>query len=387
QDKTVRLWSGEVDSWSCVAVVSGCPEAITSATWNPVVPMEFVTGSDDGSVRVWHISGAEAGDVSIRMRWSSYIGQLYVVGLTFKGAVGLSSLSERLLIQRDAISEDLEGDDLEPREEIDDLPPLVKDEPPKVLIVGAGLAGFYLGLLLEATGIPYEIFERVAETKPLGGVMALSGNILCSFERMGIFDKLARDSKPTYDAMYYSAELKTTAHICVQDEVTGYKDIYLRADLYNLLFNKIPTHKIHMSKKSSRVMLRFSNNTTVHGDILVRADGAHSGVRNHRYKTLHEQGLLPKGDTKTMNKGYMYLLGTTLPLDPNGERYKDLVAEDSECSFHIGDNSMLFTWMTYTTTGNRICWNVVIQSELAEIEEDQFRQSDWAPERNGRILD
>lgn len=56
-----------------------------------------------------------------------------------------------------------------------DLPPLVKDEPPKVLIVGAGLAGLYLGLLLETAGIPYEIFERIAEVKPLGGVMALSG--------------------------------------------------------------------------------------------------------------------------------------------------------------------------------------------------------------------
>lgn len=45
------------------------------------------------------------------------------------------------------------------------------------------------------------------------------GNILCSFEQMGIFDELVRVSKPTYDATYYSAELKKTAHICVQDEM------------------------------------------------------------------------------------------------------------------------------------------------------------------------
>lgn len=45
------------------------------------------------------------------------------------------------------------------------------------------------------------------------------GNILCSFEQMGIFDEMARVSKPTYDATYYSAELKKTAHICVQDEM------------------------------------------------------------------------------------------------------------------------------------------------------------------------
>ena len=58
RDKTARLWSGEVDSWSCVAVVSGCSETVRCVAWNPVVPLEFVTGSDDGSIRVWHISDA-----------------------------------------------------------------------------------------------------------------------------------------------------------------------------------------------------------------------------------------------------------------------------------------------------------------------------------------
>ncbi|OAQ32687.1 WD40 repeat-like protein, partial [Linnemannia elongata AG-77] len=53
RDKTARLWSGEVDRWSCVAVVSGYSGVVTSVAWNPVVPLEFVTGSDDGSVRVW----------------------------------------------------------------------------------------------------------------------------------------------------------------------------------------------------------------------------------------------------------------------------------------------------------------------------------------------
>ncbi|KAG9069560.1 hypothetical protein KI688_010464 [Linnemannia hyalina] len=103
EDKTVRLWSGEADSWSYVAVVSKCLEAFTSVTWNPVAPMEFVTGSDDGSVRVWRISGAEAGNVSVYMHWGSHVGELCAADLTFKSAVGLSSLSHRLLVQRGAV--------------------------------------------------------------------------------------------------------------------------------------------------------------------------------------------------------------------------------------------------------------------------------------------
>lgn len=39
---------------------------------------------------------------------------------------------------------------------------------PKVIIVGAGLGGITLGILLEKAGIPYEIFERAPEVKPLG---------------------------------------------------------------------------------------------------------------------------------------------------------------------------------------------------------------------------
>ncbi|OAQ31265.1 WD40 repeat-like protein [Linnemannia elongata AG-77] len=115
RDKTVRLWSGEVDSWSCVAVINGYSEAVTSVAWNPVVPLEFVTGSEDGSVRLWRISGAEAGNLSVRMQWGSHIGQLCAADLTFKGAVDLSPIYRKLLVQRGAINDSLlpEGDEPE----------------------------------------------------------------------------------------------------------------------------------------------------------------------------------------------------------------------------------------------------------------------------------
>ena len=46
--------------------------------------------------------------------------------------------------------------------------PNLANKRPKVLIVGAGLAGITLAMLLEKTNIPYEIFERAAAVKPLG---------------------------------------------------------------------------------------------------------------------------------------------------------------------------------------------------------------------------
>lgn len=46
--------------------------------------------------------------------------------------------------------------------------PNLANKRPKVLIIGAGLAGITLAMLLERTNIPYEIFERAAAVKPLG---------------------------------------------------------------------------------------------------------------------------------------------------------------------------------------------------------------------------
>ena len=41
-------------------------------------------------------------------------------------------------------------------------------EKPAVLIVGAGLGGVTLGLILEAAGVPYAIYEKATTVKPLG---------------------------------------------------------------------------------------------------------------------------------------------------------------------------------------------------------------------------
>ncbi|KAF9903441.1 hypothetical protein EC991_003814 [Linnemannia zychae] len=276
-----------------------------------------------------------------------------------------------------------------------DLSPLVTDSPPRVLIAGAGLAGLFLGVLLEKAGIPYDIYERTAEIKPIGAIMCLSASILPAFEQLGLYEELRSISKPGGGlATFYTDDLKVVSSSrSLPDDLVGYDPAFFgRPDLYNMLFKKIPSEKIHMSKKvlsfqqnHEGVMLRFSDNTTVHGDILVGADGTHSSIRQHLYKTLDQQGLLPKEDTKEMSKGYISLVGTTDALDP--AKYPCLTQRECEVSFVIGDKNTPYTWVLFSIPGNRMSWNVIVQIGVDETADAQFKSSDWVPQQNQEMMD
>jgi len=117
--------------------------------------------------------------------------------------------------------------------------------------------------------------------------------------------------------------------------------MFARSKLYDFFLSKIPADRIHFSKKVMSIMqnregamIRCSDGTTYHGDILVGADGAYSAVRQSLFKQLQDKSLLPPMDSKELNKGYTCLVGTTHPLSPEeypivaksiGEQYQFIV--------------------------------------------------------------
>lgn len=134
----------------------------------------------------------------------------------------------------------------------------------------------------------------------------------------------------------------------VQIRVGYDRILFARPELSDMLFKKIPSNKIHLSKKivsfdqnQDSVTLTFDDNTIAQGDILVGADGAHSSVRKHLFKCLLKQGVLPKADTKEMDRGYISLVGTTDALDPI--KYPGILEEDSESFYIIGDKKTPYT--------------------------------------------
>ncbi|GJJ68677.1 hypothetical protein EMPS_01023 [Entomortierella parvispora] len=216
------------------------------------------------------------------------------------------------------------------------LPPTSDGKNPNVIIVGAGISGLYLAILLDKAGIPYEIYERAKEVKPLGSVMSLNGSILASMEQ-------------------------------------------------------VPKERIHFSKKvlsmeqnKDGVMIRCADNTTYHGDVLVGADGAYSGVRQSLYKMLERKKVLPPSDAEDMNKGFNCLVGTTDPMDP--VKYPVVAREDSIFSQVIGKGTH-YTWAEFNVPENRICWVVVSQlATLGEAEKTRFRNSTWGSESHADMI-
>ncbi|KAF9182239.1 hypothetical protein BGZ51_004857 [Haplosporangium sp. Z 767] len=262
-----------------------------------------------------------------------------------------------------------------------------------VLIVGAGLGGLMLGALLELAGIDYCIFERAVKVKPLGSVMALGANILPVFEQLGILDELRKISLPVPSMEIYDVDMKLKGKMKLgkHKDISGYESIvFARPDLYELMLKQVPPQKIMMSKrilrteeKDDQVFIYCSDNSIYQGDILVGADGAYSGVRQSLYKRLNEKGLLPKSDLGDFTIASTLATGVAKPADP--DKYPQLKDPFVHFSSVMGGGRRV--WSSVNVPGNQICWTLIYQfKNVAEAREQQFRNSEWAPETNEAML-
>ncbi|KAF8932087.1 hypothetical protein BGZ58_007228, partial [Dissophora ornata] len=244
---------------------------------------------------------------------------------------------------------------------------------PVVMIVGGGLGGLMLGILLEKINVPYHIFERASEVKPLGkyidsksrrlekkvrytyelsrvimagSAMALSVNIMPVFEQLGLLDEIYKFSVSSNYATIYDQHLNVigTSGMRNQKEICGYdKVIFARPNLHKLMLDQIPPEKVFYGKrvlrteeKDDKVLIHCSDNSTYAGDILVGADGAYSSIRQSLYKRLDDQGILPKSDLENLALGYNCMVGVTDPLDP--EKYKELKDDFAHFTAILGND-------------------------------------------------
>ncbi|KAF9098326.1 hypothetical protein BGX29_007676 [Mortierella sp. GBA35] len=244
-------------------------------------------------------------------------------------------------------------------------------EHPMVLIVGAGLAGLMFGLLLHKGGVPVEIFERAKEVKSLG--------IYEEFVKLGKHVsaiQVCNEQRQVEYKIDFSGQDVTFGAV-------GY--IISRPLLYDLLLRQFPKDRLHLGTKIASidqdqygVSIASMEGAIYTGDILVGADGAYSAVRNELYKKMKDEGRLPYEDTLPLPFSTMSVLGQTRPLTES--EFPDLAM--TECQFRntLGDNKP-YSWSTFTTKQNTVCWGVMrYLDETASKEDEHFEQSEWSHE-------
>ncbi|KAF9189609.1 hypothetical protein BGZ51_009428 [Haplosporangium sp. Z 767] len=267
-------------------------------------------------------------------------------------------------------------------------------KPPHVMIVGAGLGGLMLAILLERMGISYLVFERSAAVRPLGSAMVFGANILPVFEQLGLLEEVQKISLPCLGMDIYNNQIEKIAFVNVKQykERSGYDFLmFARPEMYDLLKSQVPAEKVLMGKRvlsieqnDLGVMIRVADGSTYHGDILVGADGAYSGVRQGLYKLMEKKGQLPAADKTNLTLGYISMVGMSTPQDP--DKYPVLKEPSSNFSRVIGDGTP-HSYNTVTVPGNRICWGMTMQLNTSKLSKQlMFKNSEWSPESNEGMI-
>ncbi|KAF9345539.1 hypothetical protein BGX26_003018, partial [Mortierella sp. AD094] len=259
---------------------------------------------------------------------------------------------------------------------------------PKVLIVGAGLAGLTLGMILQKSDIPYEIFESTPAIRPVGAAMVFGPTLCPMFKQCGIYDEFVTLGKRNESinvlnskgGKEYSVDFSDGKEMFGED---GY--ILTRPIIYDLIFRQIPKDRIHLGKKilstdqdSNCARIRCSDGVEYKGDILVGADGAYSAVRQNLYSEFKREGKLPASDALPLPFRTFCLLGQTRKLDVT--EFPDLVKESCQFYSTLGDSNP-YAWSTFTTAQGTIAWGVIeyLPTEVTRENKD-YRSTDWGPE-------
>ncbi len=156
---------------------------------------------------------------------------------------------------------------------------------PVIIIAGGGIGGLTLGCALSRARIPFRIFERAAELRPLGAGIALSSNAFQALAYIGIEDQVLECGWELAVAEICDSHGRVLIRVQMRDFAAGGSRAMTRADLQQTLLGalgaKVETGRAVVGYQSTdaRVRVRMADGDKVDAELLVGADGLHSAVR------------------------------------------------------------------------------------------------------------
>jgi 2-polyprenyl-6-methoxyphenol hydroxylase-like FAD-dependent oxidoreductase len=161
----------------------------------------------------------------------------------------------------------------------------------KVLIVGAGIAGLMTAYCLKQAGHDVTIIEKSPSLRTDGYVIDFFGSGYDAFEKMGLLEELDKIQIPIKTMRYENLDGKlrfTLDYNLMRKRLKNRLHSVLRSDLEKLLFEKIKNNvPIYFNctvnaviQTIDKVHVTLSDDKQESFDLLVGADGVHSGIRN-----------------------------------------------------------------------------------------------------------
>ena len=165
----------------------------------------------------------------------------------------------------------------------------------RILIAGAGLGGLAAAACLLKDGFDVDVFEQAPALGEVGAGIQLSANAMHVLNHLGISDRITETSvQPGAYVFRLHDTGEEIQRFALSDEHlkmhrAPYNQAH-RADLHEMLVNCVRALKpgaIHLNKTAidfvetgDSVVLRFSDETSASGDLLIGADGVKSVVRD-----------------------------------------------------------------------------------------------------------
>ncbi len=165
----------------------------------------------------------------------------------------------------------------------------------KALVVGGGIGGVTAALCLLDAGIDVELYERTSVFGEVGAGIQISPNGVKVLERLGLKPALdAAAFRPEALEMRIGTSGSRIFSIPMREEAqrrygAPYYHVH-RADLIAILSRALRArapNAVHMDKdvqgyaqSGDSVTLNFADGTRAQGDVVIGADGIHSGVRS-----------------------------------------------------------------------------------------------------------
>jgi len=160
----------------------------------------------------------------------------------------------------------------------------------KIIIIGAGIGGMSAAIALERAGFETEVYEAVAEMKPVGAAISVWPNGVKCLNSLGLKQPLRALSGNMAWMAYHDARSDaplTRFSLAPLVQQTGeYPAPVSRAGLQAMLLDNYGRTRVrfgrrvtHAEQTSQGVTAFFADGSEAAGDLLVAADGTHSVLR------------------------------------------------------------------------------------------------------------